>query len=77
MLAMVAARGPEKSVDPTEIARALAGPKPEAWSHVMLPLRRVARQLAREGRIVILRKGKPADPDDFKGIYRLAMPRHD
>jgi len=24
---------------------------------------------------VIYRKGKPADPDDFKGIYRLGLPK--
>jgi hypothetical protein len=26
------------------------------------------------GRIVILRKGRPVDPDDFKGVYRLSLP---
>ena len=29
-----------------------------------------------EGKIAILRKGQPvADPSDFKGIYRLGLPR--
>jgi len=26
---------------------------------------------------VIYRKGKPADPNDFRGVYRLGLPRHD
>ena len=29
--------------------------------------------LAQQGRLVILRKGKPADPADFKGVYRLRI----
>jgi hypothetical protein len=40
----------------------------------MQPVRRVAVRLAHAGRIAILRKGKPVDPDDFRGIYRLALP---
>ena len=43
----------------------------------MIPVRRVAVRLAQEGRIVVLRKGKPVDPTDFKGVYRLALPRLD
>jgi hypothetical protein len=30
--------------------------------------------LARAGRLVITRHGKPADPDDFRGVYRLRLP---
>jgi len=33
--------------------------------------------LAQAGRLVIYRKGKPVDPLDFKGVYRLGLPRHD
>ncbi len=29
------------------------------------------------GRLVIYRKGKPADPSDFRGVYRLGLPRQD
>jgi hypothetical protein len=43
----------------------------------MQPIRRVAVALAEQGRVVILRKGKPVDPRDFKGVYRLAAPRDD
>ena len=43
----------------------------------MTPIRRVAVRLAHEGRVVIYRKGKPADPDNFKGVYRIGLPRQD
>ncbi|MGL5734145.1 MAG: DUF3253 domain-containing protein, partial [Beijerinckiaceae bacterium] len=29
------------------------------------------------GRITILRKGKMVDPDDFRGVYRIGLPRED
>jgi hypothetical protein len=34
--------------------------------------RRIAVRLANEGRLVITRKGKPVDPNDFRGVYRFA-----
>jgi hypothetical protein len=40
----------------------------------MQPVRKVAVRLMKEGRLVIVRKGKPVDPDGFKGTYRLALP---
>jgi hypothetical protein len=43
----------------------------------MTPIRRVAVRLALEGRLVIYRKGKPVDPNEFKGVYRLGLPRQD
>jgi hypothetical protein len=33
--------------------------------------------LARAGRLVVYRKGKPADPNDFRGVYRIGLPRGD
>ena len=38
----------------------------------MPAIRRAAVRLARVGDLRILRKGKPVDPEDFKGVYRLA-----
>lgn len=77
MLRLANARGPEKSICPSDVARELGGPSTEAWGPLMQPVRRVAVRLATEGRIVILRKGKPVDPTDFKGVYRLTIPRSD
>ena len=77
LLRLVAERGLGKTLDPTEVARALGGDHPDGWGPLMQPIRRVAVWLAEQGRIVILRKGKPADPRDFKGVYRLTAPRQD
>ena len=58
-----------------EIAHAL---RPEGdWHGLLMPIRRAAVGLALAGRLVIYRKGKPADPNDFRGVYRLGLPRHD
>jgi hypothetical protein len=64
-----------KTISPTDAANLLK-PGPE-WHLLMPPIRRVAVRLALEGRLVIYRKGKPVDPNDFKGVYRLGLPRHD
>ncbi|MEM5473101.1 DUF3253 domain-containing protein [Hoeflea sp. AS60] len=63
-----------KSISPTEVARALAGSDEQQWSRLMKPLRAVAIDMAKTGELVILRKNKPADPTDFRGVYRLALP---
>ena len=73
ILAALAER-PGRTVGPTDVARTLAGDHPDAWAPLMPPIRRAAAKLMKEGRLVILRKGKPVDPDDFKGVYRLALP---
>ena len=76
MLRLVSERGADKTCCPSEIARALGGPHPDGWSPLMQPVRRVAVRLTKEGRVQIIRKGKPVDdPDDFRGIYRLSLPR--
>jgi hypothetical protein len=64
-----------RSFCPSEVARALGGPHPDGWGPLMQPVRRVAVRLALEGRIIITRKGKPVDPADFRGVYRLSQPR--
>lgn len=66
-----------KTFCPSDAARTLAGPAPEAWGRAMIPVRKVAVQLAMEGKLVIYRKGKPVDPLNFKGVYRLGAPRID
>jgi hypothetical protein len=66
--------GPQKTFCPSEIARALGGPHPEGWGPLMIPVRRVAVELMKQGRLLIIRKGRIVDPDDFKGTYRLALP---
>jgi hypothetical protein len=67
ILRQTAARGSEKSICPSEVARALA----EDWRPWLPRVRAAAVALAKAGRIDILRKGKPVDPADFRGVYRL------
>lgn len=75
VLRLLSEAGPNKTVSPTDAARAY---KPGPDWHVLMPaVRRAAVNLALAGRIVIYRKGKPADPNDFKGVYRLGLPRQD
>jgi Protein of unknown function (DUF3253) len=76
-LRLVAALQPGKTLSPSDIAQDIAGKAADQWGPLMQPLRRVAVRLAKEGRLVIYRKGSAADPDDFKGVYRLGPVRMD
>lgn len=62
---------PGKTIDPADVAKAL---QPERWQRVLPQVRATAVGLARAGRIVITRHGKPADPDTFKGVWRMRLP---
>lgn len=74
--ARITARGAGKSICPSEVARSLAGDDPQRWKQLMPAIRRASVRLARAGELRILRKGKPVDPEDFKGVYRLASLPH-
>jgi hypothetical protein len=62
---------PGKSIAPDDVAKAVDA---EAWRRKLGEVRNTAIGLARQGRLVITRHGKPADPDTFKGVYRLKLP---
>jgi hypothetical protein len=62
---------PGKSISPEEVARKV---DPEGWRRLLGHVRAVARGLARQGKLIILRHTKPADPEDVKGVYRLRLP---
>lgn len=68
ILTLTAARGPGKSICPSEAAKAVDG---HGWNRLMPQVRATAVRLAQAGRIIITRKGKPVDPAAFKGVYRL------
>ncbi len=74
LLEHLRARGPGKTLDPQEVARALGGAHPDGWGPMMQPVRRAAVRLMKEGRVVITRRGRPVDPDDFRGTYRIVLP---
>jgi len=79
ILRQTAASGPGASISPSDVAAALH----VEWRSLLGRVRRVAIELAREGRIDILRKGRPvvldtpldagAEPDTVKGVIRLRL----
>ncbi len=77
ILSLAQARGPDKSIDPAEPAKQVGAARGVDWHSLMQPVRRAAVRLAMDGRLIILRKGKPVDPADFRGVYRLTIPREE
>ena len=81
MLELAAACPPGRFFDPNDAARAAAERKakatdpPDLWRRYSKQARAEAIGLAREGKLLVLRKGKPVDPrKPIKGIIRVAMP---
>ena len=73
ILQLVRERGPEKSVCPSEVARALC-PDEAAWRALMTDVRAVAADLAESGRLRILQGGADVpDPRNPRGPVRLAV----
>ena len=70
IVALCQAAGPEGKVRPEDVARHIL---PGHWRTLLKRIRLASRQLAYNDHIIILRKGEPADPDDFKGVYRLRI----
>ena len=75
ILRLVNARGEGKTICPSEAARELGGAHPDGWGPLMQPVRKAAIRLKGRGELSILRKGRVVESDDFKGIYRLSLPR--
>ncbi len=59
-----------ESISPNQVAKALNA---ENWQRELPKVRAVIVGLARQGRIEVLRKGKPVSPEDLKGIYRVRL----
>ena len=72
ILALTAARGPDRSICPSEVARSLHE-APDGWQSLMTPVRQAAIRLAQAGQIEILRKGRAVPPTDVKGVIRLRV----
>ncbi len=65
------------TISPIDAAKAFADSRGEdelGWRSHLTAVRRAAVGLALEGRLVIYRKGRVADPNDFRGVYRLGAP---
>ncbi|WP_137176426.1 DUF3253 domain-containing protein [Roseomonas sp. AR75] len=66
-------RGGDKSVCPSEVARALATDE-AGWRSLLGAVRSAAIRLAQAGKIDVLRKGKPVDPGaEIRGVIRLRI----
>lgn len=74
---LLAGRGSSRTISAMDAARIVGGDHPDGWSPLMQPIRRIAVRLMKEGKLVITRKGRPVDPDDFRGVYRLSLPNDD
>ena len=70
ILEMLLRRDPGKTICPSEVARKLF---PENWRDEMEHVRAVAKELVKNGKIVITQAGQEVDPDDFKGAIRLRL----
>ena len=70
ILEMLLRRHPGKTICPSEVARKLF---PENWWDEMEHVRAVAKELVKNGKIVITQAGQEVDPDDFKGAIRLRL----
>ncbi|MFG1300222.1 DUF3253 domain-containing protein [Xanthobacter sp. V3C-3] len=73
LIRLCAECGVGKSVSPMDVAQVLM-PK-EEWQRALPVVRRAAVRLAQEGRLMIYRKGKPVDPAELRGVYRIGLPR--
>lgn len=77
---LCAEAGADKTICPTDAAKEFAFRRGEGdlgWRNWLQQVRSVAVGMARKGDLVIYRKGKPVDPNDFRGVYRLGLPRSD
>ncbi|MPZ09639.1 MAG: DUF3253 domain-containing protein [Kiloniellaceae bacterium] len=81
ILELLREAGAGASLSPDDIARAFAERRrkksdpPELWRRYLNAVRQQALHLAREEKIVILRRGEAQDPRaPIKGLIRLALP---
>ncbi len=77
ILDLLASGADGATICPSEVARAIVTESDkdtgDEWRQLMDPVRRSARSLAHEGSIEITQRGKPVDPDNFKGPIRLKL----
>lgn len=66
---LLRARGPGKTICPSEVAREVA---PDDWRSRMDAVREVAAKMADAGELVVTQRGKPVDIRTARGAVRLA-----
>ena len=80
ILALLAERGRDKSICPSEAAKLVAGedrekerPARRDWEALMEPARAAARRLVAAGTIVMTQRNQIVDPSTAKGPIRLRL----
>lgn len=69
ILALTRHRGPDRSICPSDAARAVGGAR---WRERVPAVREIARRLAREGRVEVTSRGRVLPPDDeWTGPVRI------
>ncbi len=71
ILELLDARGPDKTICPSEVARVLAGDAD--FRPYMEPVRDAAAKLADAGRIAVTQKGEPVTIGEVRGPIRLGL----
>jgi len=62
------------SISPNQVAKAIDAVN---WRRELPKVRAVIIGLARQGRLDVVRKGKPIEPEGFKGIYRVRLAQNE
>ena len=62
------AREREGTLCPSYVARQLS----EDWRPLMDRIHEQVKELAKEGKIEVLKQGEPIDPEELKGPYRIS-----
>jgi hypothetical protein len=71
VLALARHRGAEKTICPSDAARAVGG---DGWREVVPIARDAARELARAGTVEVTQRGEALDPDvDWRGPVRIRI----
>ena len=74
ILELLAERGRDKTICPSEAARAVGGADTRRdWESLMEPARAAARRLVAAGRIVIVQHGQVVEGSTAKGPIRLRL----
>ena len=60
----------QESISPNDVAKALGS---ENWNRQLPKVRGVIIAQAKQGKIEILRKGKPVSHEGLKGIFRIRL----
>lgn len=70
IITMAAARGTDKSICPSEVARKMFG---DNWRSKMQDIRDAAFDLAEENLVTVTQKGKKVDRENLKGPVRIQI----